>query len=762
MNRGNSLLRLIRRHAKTPPHVLARKALRRLGMNLMHLWLRQQDRLHPTFLAETNKRPLELYMASFPPTLLRPLASMLSEVSEHYLAHRFDLLGSGWVRAAYGYRCLGVEGFRYDSGMVIHADSAGAWLSNRLNAANVSESQRVWRLVTPPYTPIDWQLDFKSGYRWRENTWYKDIEIPLDMPGADIKVPWELSRFQHLPQLALSFMLACDETKGFQTPEMYRREFSNQVLDFIATNPPRFGVNWHSTMDIAIRIVNWLVAYDLFRSAGAVFPAEFDAVFTRSVREHGKHIAENLEWFDRDRSNHYLANIVGLLFVAAYLAPDLQSNSWAGFSIGELIHEVREQFMDEGTNFEGSTSYHRLSAEMAVFGTAMALALVDRRGSDLGSIDIRFIPSVSSRRMPLPLVPEEISTDGLRLPEDYIDRLEKMGEFALHVTKGDGTVVQIGDNDSGRLLKLQPSYSILSVGDAVKKYINLNDYSGLPVEATFWDENALDHRHLLGALSAFFDREDFANTSGPFHLDREIIKRYSGGTRFCNAPLSSQTRKIAKINIGNRDKLERLKARLESSLPDENRLLYRFVLPSGELPDETESYAYPSFGLYILRNRLFFLSVRCRPPFMKGSGSHLHNDQLSVELTIGDWPIAVDPGSYLYTSLPDRRNEYRSTRAHYAPRISGREPADLTLGLFELRDRRGAQCLYFAKDGFAGMHEGFGESVYRLVEINGTELIISDYSEGEPLQPCEFEAKDGSMPRYIGLPLSPKYGCRLR
>ena len=42
------------------------------------------------------------------------------------------------------------------------------------------------------------------------------------------------------------------------------REFRDQVLDFIATNPPGFGIHWLRPDEIAIRVVNWLVARDLF------------------------------------------------------------------------------------------------------------------------------------------------------------------------------------------------------------------------------------------------------------------------------------------------------------------------------------------------------------------------------------------------------------------------------------------------------------------------------------------------------------------
>jgi hypothetical protein len=151
------------------------------------------------------------------------------------------------------------------------------------------------------------------------------------------------------------------------------REFENQVLDFIATNPPRFGVNWRCTMDVAIRVSNWLLAYDLFKRSGETLSAPFEKVFFRSVSEHGKHIFGNLEWHLKLSTNHYLANIVGLFFVAAYLPISSEVKQWLKFSFKELLLEVENQFHKDGSNFEGSTSYHRLSAEMVTYATALGL-----------------------------------------------------------------------------------------------------------------------------------------------------------------------------------------------------------------------------------------------------------------------------------------------------------------------------------------------------------------------------------------------------
>ena len=133
---------------------------------------------------------------------------------------------------------------------------------------------------------------------------------------------------QHLPQLAIAASLAGAGEAGFAPVGRYQREFRDEVLDFIATNPPRFGVNWAMTMDVAIRVTNWLVAYDLFRASGFAFDAAFESTFSRSIVEHGRHIVENLEWDPGLRGNHYLADVVGLLFVAAYLPSSRESDGW--------------------------------------------------------------------------------------------------------------------------------------------------------------------------------------------------------------------------------------------------------------------------------------------------------------------------------------------------------------------------------------------------------------------------------------------------
>src|SRR5262249_22224907 len=103
---------------------------------------------------------------------------------------------------------------------------------------------------------LPWHTDFKTGRSWNSSTYYEDLRAGIEGgfgKTADIKVPWELSRFQHLPLLGQALWLSGERR--------YYEELKAQVLDWIACNRPGRGVNWTCTMDVAIRAVNWVWAY---------------------------------------------------------------------------------------------------------------------------------------------------------------------------------------------------------------------------------------------------------------------------------------------------------------------------------------------------------------------------------------------------------------------------------------------------------------------------------------------------------------------
>jgi len=326
-------------------------------------------------------------------------------------------------------------------------DPPGRWLERVLLPIHLGPSQAIWRHITGDYRPIDWQKDYKSGYRWQATEWYKNVKIPYK-PGVDVKIPWELARLQHLPQMALFALVLPEEKNRLIT------EFRNEILDFIATNPPRMGVNWVCTMDVGIRATNMLVAYDLFRQIDEqnILDPPFQQIFANSIYEHGLHIIHNLEWSETLTSNHYLSDIAGLFFIALYL-PDgcPRKNEWYDFALTELRKEMISEVYDDGTDFEASTCYHRLVLELFFYSTFFGV--LASPAFDGGNYH------QAAQRV---------------FGQAFVDRLYRMFDAVYYLLKPDGRMPQIGDNDSGQFLKFQPRATLdmrylLAIGSAFFK-----------------------------------------------------------------------------------------------------------------------------------------------------------------------------------------------------------------------------------------------------------------------------------------------------
>jgi uncharacterized heparinase superfamily protein len=246
---------------------------------------------------------------------------------------------------------------------------------------------------------IDWAKDFKTGRRWPLH--HGSLLTASYGDESDIKVPWELSRFQHLPLLAVTGHVD---------------EVGAQLESWIAANPAELGVNWTTTMDVAIRAANWVAALAISAEAAAREPW-----FQRTLESlllHGRFIRSHLEWSEA-RGNHYLSNVVGLLPVAALFIGSKEGRDWAHWAAGQLVSEMEHQVRPDGTAHEASTSYHRLVTELFVCGTQAAEALV---------------PGFA--------------------PGSYRERLDRMLAFARDYTRPDGLAPQIGDGDDGRFLPL--------------------------------------------------------------------------------------------------------------------------------------------------------------------------------------------------------------------------------------------------------------------------------------------------------------------
>jgi hypothetical protein len=257
---------------------------------------------------------------------------------------------------------------------------------------------------------LPWHADFTSGHAW-------DPEVPSDDlmaavarefgSGRDVKVPWELSRFQHAPLLAQAGWLTGDRR--------FYDEFRAQVEDWIASNPVGRGVNWGCTMDVALRAASWAIAATLFRDE-IRDDRGFASLLWRGLLAHGRFVDAHLETGE-PRGNHYLSDLAGLLLVADLLRGLPEALAWRDTAAAGLAAHAGVQTLADGADFEASIPYHRLTTEMLL----AAAIVLDRRG---------------------------VAAAGLR------DHVRRRVEFTAHYTKPSGLAPQIGDNDDGRFAVL--------------------------------------------------------------------------------------------------------------------------------------------------------------------------------------------------------------------------------------------------------------------------------------------------------------------
>ena len=253
---------------------------------------------------------------------------------------------------------------------------------------------------------IDWSRDFKSGRSWPAHHISRFRTVFDD--DSDVKVPWELSRCQHLPLLAAAWRLDGEER--------HLEEIGAQLDSWIKANPVEIGPNWGCTMDVAIRAANWVAALAICAEGASGLPW-FDRALG-SLLLHGRFIAAHPE-YGEVRGNHYLSDVVGLLVVAALFAGGEEGRGWLRWGAEELEAEMLHQVHPDGIDHEASVPYHRLVAELFAAGGGVVGALVPER------------PSAG-----------------------FEERLAAMADFTADYTRPDGLAPQIGDADDGRFLPL--------------------------------------------------------------------------------------------------------------------------------------------------------------------------------------------------------------------------------------------------------------------------------------------------------------------
>jgi len=257
------------------------------------------------------------------------------------------------------------------------------------------DADNFWR--RDPFTGKDWGLEYHA-----------DVVL-YEGDGADIRILWELNRFGHAVTLALAYAITRDE--------MYAETFFSHIESWMAQNPYGRGANWNCAMEVALRSINLLAAFDIFRHSVGL-SAERLAQILRLFDQHGRFILDNNEFSFIATSNHYLSDVVGLFWIGTLL-PELEhAAKWKEFGLGEMLREMDKQVLADGADFEASTGYHRFVTEMLLYSFLLA------------------------------------KRNGVEVADKYWSKLKLMLEYIWEIRRPDGRVPLIGDADGSQIVPI--------------------------------------------------------------------------------------------------------------------------------------------------------------------------------------------------------------------------------------------------------------------------------------------------------------------
>jgi len=263
------------------------------------------------------------------------------------------------------------------------------------------------------FEKIPWKYDFKHCLpQVFPDLFYQELHasslssLGYNCYAPDIKVPWELSRFQHLFYLGRAYEITGNR--------IYVQTFVDHAADWIDQNPFLVGVNWACPMEVAIRAINWIFAFHFFKNEPTI-PADFWQNFIGSLYEHAYYLKHNWETSYRP-NNHYIADLVGYFYLCNFFEAIPLCKKAKKFAYKKILKQFDHQIHPDGTSYEGSTAYHKLNTELFwLFSLACQATKI-------------------------------------KLPTSFDKKLATMFAFIEHCSITKQELVQIGDNDSGKIV----------------------------------------------------------------------------------------------------------------------------------------------------------------------------------------------------------------------------------------------------------------------------------------------------------------------
>jgi hypothetical protein len=290
--------------------------------------------------------------------------------------------------------------------------AAEAILAGRYTCFDLRECE----LGNPPQWNRDPLTQRSAGVRRASAIDYRD-----EREVGNIKYLWEFNRHLHLPLLAQAHALTGDPR--------YSQAIQAQIDSWIEQCPTGRGPNWVSPRELAIRLINWSLTWQLLGGMRARLFAgadgeQFRGRWLRSIYQHARMVAGNLSSYSS--ANHHLIGEAAGIYVAASTWPFWpEMGEWGERCRAVLEEECLRQNAPDGGNREQAFGY-----QIFVLDFLLLAAMAGRaRGEDFSPL--------------------------------YWRRVEAMIDFLASLTDVAGRLPMVGDGDDGQVVSLaaEPGFS---------------------------------------------------------------------------------------------------------------------------------------------------------------------------------------------------------------------------------------------------------------------------------------------------------------
>jgi uncharacterized heparinase superfamily protein len=319
----------------------------------------------------------------------RPPAALLSDPPPRFRV--CDLAVGEWASAAAG-------------------SPEAAWRDRLVGVADEVLAHRLTLFDLDPCdlgADIDWNADPKSGRRapLRFGRWvdYRDYAT-----AGDCKFVWEPNRHQHLVVLARAYRATGDLR--------YARAVEEHLSSWLDHCPFARGMNWRSTLELGIRLINWVWTLDLIRESGSPGPVLRRRIL-ESVYQQVWEIARRYS-SGSSANNHLIGEAAGAFVATAYFSALDPDGRLHRESREILVREIGRQSHADGGSREQAVGYQ-------VFVLQFYL-----------------------------VVDKVAEATGAPMPPSFRDRLERMADFLGVLAEGGDCLPSFGDADDGYVLDL--------------------------------------------------------------------------------------------------------------------------------------------------------------------------------------------------------------------------------------------------------------------------------------------------------------------